>query len=154
MHPVTHNDLTPNLGLDRNPQGLDRRFSRNVLHAIVCFAFATGLHWAVSNVDFNMLKNMFQRFILSQTTRIMVDYGGIVESLSIMSHHVTKDIFVPRPSSAFEVDESTRLEAGERKPRRWNGGDDERCMCTRYSRQIQLHIWKTRCSEPPRDPAG
>lgn len=46
----------------RDVLGLDRRFSRNVLHAIVCFAF---------------------------------------------------DIFVPRPSSAFEVDESTRLEAEE-----------------------------------------
>lgn len=46
----------------RDVLGLDRRFSRNVLHAIVCFAF---------------------------------------------------DIFVPRASSAFEVDESTRLEAEE-----------------------------------------
>ena len=49
----------------------------------------------------------------------MVDSGNMwyhVVSCGIMFHHVsclTKDIFVPRPSSAFEVDESTRLEAGE-----------------------------------------
>ena len=32
---------------------------------------------------------------------------------------------MPRPSSAFEVDESTRLEAGERKPRRLEDGSGE-----------------------------
>ena len=56
-----------------------------------------------------------------------MDYGGLGWYSGILIHHVsaTKDIFVPRPSSAFEVDESTRLEAGERKPRRLEDGSGE-----------------------------
>ena len=80
-------------------------------------------HWAAT--CFNMFLTLSYHCLKLLVWWTLVDYGGfwyhvvscgITWYSFIMFHHVsclTKDIFVPRPSSAFEVDESTRLEAGE-----------------------------------------